>query len=289
MLGRHTKQHQLFSSKILLMVNFKSSELAGVTKIEKHFSPMREPDTKRETAVKALSRAIFSGRIRPGERLNESKLARQFRISRAPIREALQQLQEQGLIVSVPRRGMFVVSLQPEDVQKINSVRLILESEALRLARAHVTVERAEELEKIVERLEHMGGEPTHDQVRADFEFHRFIWAQSGNEYLAKTLSGLVGPIFAHALLVVLKNEEEHSVLVSHRPLLDFIRGRSDQSGEEVMLAHLSVRWTSPAMYSSLVAPKLPPEADGGGVIAMRSGIALRRGRKEAWSKRGSR
>jgi DNA-binding GntR family transcriptional regulator len=241
-----------FQKRTLDMENFRTSERRHVTKTEKRFSPIREHDTKKETAVKAISRAIFSGRIRPGERLNESKLARQFQISRAPIREALQQLQEQGLIISVPRRGMFVVSLQPEDIQKINSLRLILEAEALRLARAHLTPETAEKLEKMVERMEHMGGEPTNDQVGADLEFHRSIWALSGNEYLERTLNGLVGPLFAHAMLEVLKNEEEHCVLLSHRPLLDFIRGRSSEAGEGVMLTHLSVRWKALATYSSL-------------------------------------
>src|SRR5258708_2098226 len=94
------------------------------------FGPIRTQKTLKDTAAGLLTEKILSGKIAPGERLNESQLSRQFRISRAPIREALQQLLEQGLVMNITRRGMFVVSLDSEDIQKINSLRLILEAEA---------------------------------------------------------------------------------------------------------------------------------------------------------------
>ena len=59
-----------------------------------------------------LVEAVLSGRLKAGSRLNESQLSRELHVSRAPIREALKQLQEQGLVVHQPRRGMFVVSLK---------------------------------------------------------------------------------------------------------------------------------------------------------------------------------
>src|ERR1022692_1265403 len=86
--------------------------------------------------VERLRDSIVSGIYKPGARLNESKLARQFSVSRIPVREALMQLQEQGLVMNHPRRGMFVNSLCEEDTQKINSIRIILEAEAMKLCRA---------------------------------------------------------------------------------------------------------------------------------------------------------
>src|SRR5262245_15772488 len=98
-----------------------------------------ELPTLKSRGVEILSEAIFSGKIKPGERLNESQLSRELKISRAPIREALQQLEEQGLVVNHARRGMFVVHLEAADIEKINSVRLILEAQCLRLARTQLT------------------------------------------------------------------------------------------------------------------------------------------------------
>ena len=106
------------------------------------FQPIKNNGTLKDRTVEVLVDAILSGKIRPGERLNESQLARDLRVSRAPVREALQQLQEQSLIVNIPRRGMFVVSLDEEDIQKINSLRIVLEAEALRLVRRHLTPQR---------------------------------------------------------------------------------------------------------------------------------------------------
>src|SRR5438128_6707357 len=95
------------------------------------------PSTTLKTYLMAtLRNAIISGKFKPGDRLNESELARQYKVSRIPVREALQQLQAQGLVTNHPRRGMFVSILSDEECQKINSLRIILEAEALKLCRA---------------------------------------------------------------------------------------------------------------------------------------------------------
>ena len=82
--------------------------------------------TLKNHLVAALRDAIIAGKIKPGQRLNESQLARQYGVSRIPVREALQQLQEQGLVMNHPRRGMFVNILSDEDCQKINSLRVFI-------------------------------------------------------------------------------------------------------------------------------------------------------------------
>ncbi len=74
--------------------------------------PIAARATLKEDIAELLANSILSNKFQPGQRLNESELARQLKVSRAPIREALQQLQEQGLIIQNPRRGMFVVILK---------------------------------------------------------------------------------------------------------------------------------------------------------------------------------
>jgi DNA-binding GntR family transcriptional regulator len=200
-----------------------------------------------------LTNAILSGKIRPGDRLNESQLARELRVSRAPVREALQQLQEQSLIANLPRRGMFVVSLDQEDTQKINSLRIILEAEALRLARKHLTPPREKKLAELLEEMESLHPTPTTKMyVRVDFEFHRTIWSYSNNEYLVKILTSLTAPLLAHSARMLMRKEKLRIVLDSHRPLYDFIRGKSDQIAERIMLDHLKDPYPDPGKFSSL-------------------------------------
>lgn len=181
--------------------------------------------TLKDTVVERLTEAILTGRVHPGERLNESYLARELHVSRAPIREALQQLQEQGLVVNRPRRGMFVVHLDEDEIDKINSVRLVLEAQALRLARAHLKPRDAGKLMQALEKLESSESAPAPVRVRLDFDFHRAMWSLSGNEYLEKTLTGLTGPVFAHNALRFVKTEKARVMLFSHRPLLEYILG----------------------------------------------------------------
>lgn len=211
-----------------------------------------EITTLKQNITKVLSEAIFSGKIKPGERLNESHLARELHVSRAPIREALQHLQEQGLVINNPRRGMFVVHLEDEDVQKINSVRLILEAEALRLCRAKISPQGEAKLIQALEKLERSEASPAHIRVRLDFEFHRIIWAMSGNEYLERTLTGLTAPLFAHGVLRFMRNDKVRHVIFSHRPLVAFIQGKSKEPAEQIVAEHLRVPWPQPERFSSL-------------------------------------
>ncbi len=223
-----------------------------------NYGRIRADDTLRQKSVELLSNAILSSKIKPGERLNESELARNLHVSRAPIREALQQLQEQGLIVNVPRRGMFVVSLDEESIQKINSLRIVLEAEALRLARRNAGPKEKEKLERQVEKMEGMSHVPTNEMVRVDMEFHRMIWNFAKNEYLEKTLTSLIAPLLAHMMLTLFREEKQKMVLDSHRPLMEYVFGNSDQPAEKVMLNHLTLRWVDPARFSSF-KDELPP------------------------------
>lgn len=215
-----------------------------------------KPPTLKEHVVQLLTDAIMSGRIKPGARLVETFLAEQFQVSRAPIREALHRLQEQGLAVSRPRHGIFVVDLQVEDLQKVNSLRLILEAEALRLCKAKLTPQVEKKLVDLVTKMESGGPSPAVDAMQVDLEFHRTIWHTSGNEYLEKILVGLTTPVFAKLVLLMPKEERLRKVVSSHRQLLEFIQGKLERSAEQVMLDLLSIRWPQPDRFSSLALNK---------------------------------
>ncbi len=217
------------------------------------FSPMLV-STLKENIAQVITDAIFSGRLKPGERLNESQLARDLQVSRAPIREALQHLQEQGLVMNSPRRGMFVVLLEDDDISKINSVRLVLEAESFRLARNHLTKPEEAKLLQLLERLEKSESAAPSIRARYDFDFHRAIWRLSGNEYLERTLHGLTAPLFAHSVLRIIKSEKVRHIIYSHRPLIAFLQGRSKHEAEEVIAEHLRVPWVRPERFSSRAA-----------------------------------
>ncbi|MHB1022226.1 MAG: GntR family transcriptional regulator [Acidobacteriaceae bacterium] len=194
--------------------------------------------------AEALVEAILSGKFKPGDRLNESELGRQMQVSRAPIREALHQLQEQGLVIHHPRRGMFVVSLNEVDIRKINRLRLVLESEALLLCRENLTPQGERKLLQLLEKMEKSGITSAREAIRMDFAFHRAIWNLTGNEFLEKTLSSLTAPLFAFALIKKSPHEQMKMILDSHRPLMKFIQGKIDaDKARQVIYDHVTLRW----------------------------------------------
>jgi DNA-binding GntR family transcriptional regulator len=210
------------------------------------------PPTLRTHVVKTLRAQIMSGKYRPGERLNESQIAREFNISRIPVREALSQLQEQGLVMNHERRGMFVIKLSPDEVQQINSLRMVLEAEALRLVRMRMTPELLAELTALVEQMEAWDG-PLIDAAALDRKFHAVIWRATGNPFLERTLISLTTSLFAHKALEHVSQEIRRWRLNHHRALLDFVAG-GEGDPQLAILTHLRMAYTEPERFSSLAA-----------------------------------
>jgi DNA-binding GntR family transcriptional regulator len=210
-----------------------------------------------------LRESIISGDYKPGARLNESKLARQFGVSRIPVREALMQLQMQGLVMNHPRRGMFVNTLSEEDTQKINSVRIVLESEAIKLCRARFTPEMSARLTAIVERMDAWSPASELDGAALDLEFHRTVWSYTGNAWLEKCLDSLVPAVLARQALDRISSELVRWRLKDHRTLLEVIQGNSRYSPEEAILVHLRLGNNNPERYSSLGCGKRKSSSPG--------------------------
>ncbi len=209
------------------------------------------PTTLRAHVVKMLGADILAGKYKPGDRLNESQIARELNISRIPVREALSQLQEQGLVQNRERRGMFVTNLGQEEVLQISSLRIILETEALRLAKMHMTAEIAARLEKLVDQMDTWNGTLL-EAAALDLEFHRMIWKAAGNPYLERALNALMVPLFAHKTLEHVTKEVRRWRLSHHRMLLDVMTGRTGDDPQEVLLTHMRMAYTEPERYSTL-------------------------------------
>jgi DNA-binding GntR family transcriptional regulator len=221
--------------------------------------PGHTPSTLRTHLTRMLRAQILSGKYRPGERLNESQIARDFNISRIPVREALSQLQEQGLVMNHERRGMFVMQLTPDEVQQINSLRMVLETEALRLAQARMTPEVLAELTGLVEQMEAWDG-PLIEAAALDHKFHAVIWRAAGNPYLERALESLTTSLFAHKALEHVSQEIRRWRLNHHRALLDLVAG-GEGDPQMALLTHLRMAYTEPERYSSLAVTRQPTPA----------------------------
>ncbi|MFB0546849.1 MAG: GntR family transcriptional regulator, partial [Anaerolineae bacterium] len=93
-----------------------------------------EQSSLRHEVVDMIREAIISGKLEPGTHLAENALASQMSVSRAPIREALRQLEQEGLIVSIPNKGSFVKDFDEKDIDEVFTLRATLENLAMELA-----------------------------------------------------------------------------------------------------------------------------------------------------------
>jgi DNA-binding GntR family transcriptional regulator len=209
------------------------------------------PPTLRAHVVKMLSAGILSGKYKPGDRLNESQIARELNISRIPVREALSQLQEQGLVQNRERRGMFVTNIGPEEVLQLSSLRTILETEALRLALARMTPEILAALEKLIAQMDAWNGTLL-EAAGLDLEFHRTLWKASGNPYLERALNTVMIPLFAHMALEHVTKDVSRWRMGHHRVLVDAMIGRSGDDPQEMLLTHMRMAHAEPERNSML-------------------------------------
>jgi DNA-binding GntR family transcriptional regulator len=220
-------------------------------------SAANPPSTLRAHVVHRLREDILSGRYKPGDRLNESSIAREFQMSRIPVREALFELREIGLVMSRERRGMFVTSLSEEEIQQINTVRIILEAEALRLANRRITPRIAGTLKNIVEKMESTSCSAS-EAAALDLEFHRAIWAVAGNEYLTTILDPLAALLFAHNLLERSGSTHKEWRFSHHRDLLQVVLGPPGQDVVAVLKKHLRAAYLKDSVDSESTVSEVP-------------------------------
>ena len=95
----------------------------------------------RDVVFNTLRQAILKGELKPGERLMEIALAERLGVSRTPIREAMRKLEQEGLVVMIPRRGAQVANITEKDLNDVLEVRIALENVAIEKACARMTEE----------------------------------------------------------------------------------------------------------------------------------------------------
>lgn len=159
--------------------------------------------TAPQAAAQAIRESIISGELRAGERLIEQKWAARLGIGQPTLREALHELEHQGLLRKVQQRGTYVAQLSPEDYRLIQEVRIPLEAIAVGKAAENFTPEADKELTAMVETMASPGISNSAVQQfhENDVAFHRKIWELAKNEYLQNTLETITFRLFVFSVV----------------------------------------------------------------------------------------
>lgn len=186
----------------------------------------------RERVLDVLRDAILHGDLKPGQTLVETELASQLGVSRAPLREAIQILNKEGLLETIPYHGTTVRRLRKKDIEELYSLRGELEAFAIRRIIAADEHERVgRELHEIFEQMLQAADRGDLKRVNAiDRDFHDALIHKSGHSLLATTWSGVALRVRQVMALRNMRNSDIKSIAYNHLPIIEAIRkGDADQ------------------------------------------------------------
>lgn len=195
-----------------------------------------------ERVVAALRRAIVIGELQPESHLKEPVLAQRFGVSRLPVREAIAQLDREGLVRIEPRRGAFVIGVTEQDIDDIYECRLALETVAVRRAAPRVTAAELAELEDFVRQMEiAVAASQPQLLATADMSFHRQLVALSGNRALAHAWEP-VAPLIETIMGIsdaTCSSAELPGAIDGHRKIMRAMERRDAAAAEDLLKVHL--------------------------------------------------
>ena len=194
-----------------------------------------------QKAYCAIKDAILSLQLEPGSALVENELAGQLGISKIPLREALHQLENEGLVTRIPYRGVYVSGVLLKEGAEIAAIRGALEGLAARLAVKRLTDEELEQAERILAQAEEALRKDNKDLcVAKGKEFHDFIIARCGNSQLAPILENLDNRFHRFRLLSNEIRGRTAQSLDEHRRVFLALQQRDPDAVEHAMRDHLS-------------------------------------------------
>lgn len=204
---------------------------------EEELSPIRDK------VYDYIKQAIVNGVYKSGDRIIERELAEQLNVSRTPIREALFRLESQGLVKTLPRKGVVVSSLSPEEIVEIFTILSALESLAMKQAALKADASQREEMGLILEEIEKALLEPGDDYEEERWKFHfkinEIVCRSAQSPRLAAMLDSLSDYIRSFVQLGYDLPGRKRKATEEHRDLIRAVRDGEAELAEHITKIHL--------------------------------------------------
>lgn len=188
-----------------------------------------------------LQKDILTGKLKPGQKLTEQAICKEYKVSRTPVREALRQLETEGLVENILNRGAFVVGLSQQDFEDMFQLRKIYEVQAVKWAIERISDEEMDALEETFEFMEFYTLRNDVDKMLTiNAGFHQIIYEASHNRMLQQLLSSY------QTYLKYLSQEDVYAgnyltaVLEEHRMIFKAFTEKDVEAGAEAMEKHIS-------------------------------------------------
>ena len=199
-----------------------------------------EKKSLREQALSALRIAITSGELEPGRHLVETELSDMLQISRGTLREALRQLEQEGLLSAGPRGRLSVRHLDAKEIRDIFAVRAALESLAARtLCELPDRVQVTASLRKAIEAMAAAAQGSLEERIESDLEFHRTLCRLTGNETLLHSWESLEGSIRMSIMFAGVERAVSNMSVDRHYDIVTAIESGDSSLARQTILEHM--------------------------------------------------
>ena len=188
-------------------------------------------------AYRQLLDDIRSGTLLPGARLRETELADRLNMSRTPIREAIRQLEADGLVTHMPRQGATIRLLDYTEVMELYEMRAVLESTAARLAARAASDLELEELTAL--NAEMAAATDARAAYKLNSQFHMTLLDAAKNRYLVKSVSALQKTLLILGPTTLTEPKRAKDAVTEHQAVIEALLSRDGDRAEAAMRTHI--------------------------------------------------
>ncbi|MDD2494487.1 MAG: GntR family transcriptional regulator, partial [Tissierellia bacterium] len=195
-----------------------------------------------EVVVTILRKRILGGEIEPGERIKELEISKELNISRGPVREALRQIEQEGLVSYSPNKGCTVKTISPSVMTEVYLIRSALEILAVKVYSGHMKQSTIIKLEELANNMGDMGKENNlYGIVENDEEFHSTIVKEAGVNTLFDTWKNFEGQNAAIYYTMRTSNVFPKAIKANHYMIIDAFKEKNLNSVCNVIQNHYMV------------------------------------------------
>ena len=215
-----------------------------------HLSQILSPPVRRtlsDEVVERLRKAILNGILSPDEPLRENLLAESMGVSRGPIREALSELEREGLVINRSNGRSVVARLSQQDLEEVYSLRRVLERLAVEYACQRATPADLAEMQAVVDDMAARirKGMNEQDAAELDLRFHDILYRASGHQRLLSYWTTLRPQIYVFLLSRnVASPDFRDSAVRGHQVILDAIKDHDEARAQSLIEGHLNFAYS---------------------------------------------
>ncbi|MGM0445658.1 MAG: GntR family transcriptional regulator [Bacillota bacterium] len=194
-----------------------------------------------------LKEQIFLENYVGGDRIVETNVADELDVSRAPVREAIKELENQGLVETVPRKGTFVVEFNQDEIQELFDIRVMLEERVFKILIKEnlLTKDDFDYLEDLVNEMVQISqsNKDKNEKIvlvnKRDMKFHSYLWKKSKSKWTNKILTTLYYQLQLAMIIDAKKEENLKEASLKHKDIIKCLKEHSVKRTKQAVIDHI--------------------------------------------------